>query len=70
MDFKENEKSKLRIHDGDILATEGGDVGRCAIWDYGQQEIFSKTHHRIRVDETLLTQNFWLNISAIMSERF
>jgi type I restriction enzyme, S subunit len=70
MDFKESEKSKLRIHDGDILATEGGDVGRCAIWDYGQQEIyFQNSLHRIRVDETLLTPEYLVEYFAIMSER-
>lgn len=70
MDFKESEKSKLRIHDGDILATEGGDVGRCAIWDHGQQEIyFQNSLHRIRVDETLLTPEYLVEYFAIMSER-
>lgn len=70
MDFKENEKSKLRILDGDILATEGGDVGRCAIWNYGQQEIFFQNSlHRIRVDDTLLTPEYLVEYFAIMSER-
>src|SRR5699024_6654419 len=31
--FSEQEKKKLRLKQGDLLISEGGDVGRSAIWD-------------------------------------
>jgi type I restriction enzyme, S subunit len=70
MDFKPKEKDKLKLRNGDVLATEGGDVGRCAIWSNGNTEIyFQNSLHRIRVDETILTAEYLVEYFAIMSER-
>ena len=70
MDFKDSEKEKLTLYDGDVLATEGGDVGRCAIWKYGSQDIyFQNSLHRIRVNRGILTPEYLVEYFAIMSER-
>lgn len=70
MDFKDSEKEKLSLSDGDVLATEGGDVGRCAIWKHGNQEIyFQNSLHRIRVNLDILTPEYLVEYFAIMSER-
>lgn len=31
--FSPQEKESLRLQNGDLLVNEGGDVGRCAIWN-------------------------------------
>lgn len=70
MDFKDSEKEKLSLSDGDVLATEGGDVGRCAIWKHGNQKIyFQNSLHRIRVNLDILTPEYLVEYFAIMSER-
>jgi len=70
MDFKDSEKHKLTLHDGDVLATEGGNVGRCAIWKYGNQNIyFQNSLHRIRVNLDVLTPEYLVEYFSIMSER-
>lgn len=49
MDFSEKEISKFSLKRGDLLMCEGGDVGRCAIWN---NEIgncyYQKALHRLR----------------------
>jgi type I restriction enzyme S subunit len=37
MNFSEREKQKYSLEKGDILVCEGGEAGRCAIWE-GQIE--------------------------------
>src|ERR1039458_2803321 len=40
----------LSIMDGDLLLCEGGEPGRCAVWNLGANElIFQKAIHRIRL---------------------
>ncbi|MEM6783773.1 MAG: restriction endonuclease subunit S [Bacteroidota bacterium] len=51
MDFTAKELVKFDLRAGDLLVCEGGEVGRCAIW---QNEFhpcsFQKALHRLRVD--------------------
>lgn len=70
MDFKDSEKEKLRLKNGDILTTEGGDVGRSAIWNREDTGIFFQNSiHRIRVNRKMLTPEYLVEYFAIMSER-
>ncbi|WP_082640357.1 restriction endonuclease subunit S [Aureimonas sp. N4] len=48
MDFSEQEKQKFRLQEGDLLVCEGGDVGRCAIWNDGREMYYQKALHRLR----------------------
>jgi type I restriction enzyme, S subunit len=49
------EKEELSIHDGDLLVCEGGEPGRCAVWDNGKTDIvFQKAIHRVRTNENIL----------------
>ena len=44
-----NEMSGLRLKNGDLLVSEGGDVGRCAIWKNELPEIyFQNSINRVR----------------------
>ena len=49
MPMTDEEKVKFSLRKGDLLVCEGGEVGRCAIWN---EEIkncyFQKTLHRVR----------------------
>ncbi|WP_338545170.1 restriction endonuclease subunit S [Pseudomonas benzopyrenica] len=54
------EREELAIRHGDILICEGGEPGRCAIWDSRLKEtiVFQKAIHRARVSSLLLPK--WL----------
>jgi type I restriction enzyme S subunit len=58
--IEEREKPGLEIRDGDVFICEGGEPGRCAIWDAGTTDIvFQKALHRVRpFKDRLLPQ--WL----------
>lgn len=54
---------KFSIKDGDLLVCEGGEPGRCAIWNGGHTEIiFQKALMRIRCKSVLLVKylQYWL----------
>lgn len=47
--ISKKEKEKLNIKNGDLLVCEGGEPGRCAVWNNGKQNItFQKAIHRVR----------------------
>ncbi|WP_155633880.1 restriction endonuclease subunit S [Burkholderia cepacia] len=48
MDFDENERKLYALRAGDILMCEGGEIGRCAIWDSDRQCFYQKALHRLR----------------------
>lgn len=51
MDFTEKECKKFSLKKGDLLVCEGGEVGRCAIWEEELEDCyFQKALHRVRVD--------------------
>jgi len=54
------ERDELTIKNGDVLICEGGEPGRCAIWDgrVSEKIIFQKAIHRARVSSLLLPK--WL----------
>lgn len=56
----DTEREELTIKKGDVLICEGGEPGRCAIWDdrVDDQIIFQKAIHRARVTEVLMPE--WL----------
>ncbi|EMA5682333.1 restriction endonuclease subunit S [Salmonella enterica] len=56
MDFNEKELSKFELKRGDLLVCEGGEIGRCAIWDNQIQDCYyQKALHRVRPDYNVLT---------------
>ncbi|MDE0144706.1 MAG: restriction endonuclease subunit S [Nitrospira sp.] len=49
MNFTESEKEKYALTRGDILMCEGGEVGRCAIWNERSTNFYyQKALHRLR----------------------
>ena len=60
MEFSDAELIRYSLRPGDILICEGGEPGRCAIWNCENEEpiLFQKALHRCRVDRTNLTPEF------------
>jgi type I restriction enzyme, S subunit len=49
MYFSENEKKKFALKNGDLLMCEGGEIGRCAVWNQSTKNIYyQKALHRLR----------------------
>ena len=50
MDFDEKDTVEFSLMKGDVLMCEGGEIGRCAIWNNELEECyFQKAIHRIRL---------------------
>lgn len=48
MDFDESEQKLYGLRPGDILMCEGGEIGRCVIWDSDRRCFYQKALHRLR----------------------
>lgn len=46
--IKEEEKEKFCVKKGDLMICEGGDAGRCAIWNKDFEMYYQKSVHRVR----------------------
>lgn len=61
MDFDESDRAEFKLQEGDVLATEGGDVGRCAVWHCEVEEcFFQKAIHRIRCHRDVLIPDYFV----------
>ncbi len=60
MHFSEKEINKFSLQKNDILMCEGGEVGRCAIWENESREIYyQKALHRLRSKGKILPRYFY-----------
>jgi type I restriction enzyme, S subunit len=70
MGFKEEELEKYSLQKGDILICEGGEVGRCAIWQWDNKEIYyQKALHRARIKNNLVAPEYLQNVMYLYSKR-
>lgn len=59
MDFDDAEREEFSLNDGDLLITEGGEVGRCAIWHNEVTNCyFQKALHRVRCDKNIILPEY------------
>lgn len=57
MELSDDERDRFAVRAGDLLVCEGGEIGRCAIWQgRGEYLAFQKALHRIRPGDTLDTR--------------
>ena len=56
MRFKDDEVERYIIEKGDLVLCEGGEPGRCAIWDKANPIMFQKALHRIRCHGGVLNE--------------
>lgn len=53
MRFEEHEKERYEIKEGDLIICEGGEPGRCAVWNNNKITMrIQKALHRVRMNET------------------
>ena len=45
--FNPSEREKYKLNYGDLLICEGGDVGRCAVWEHHKDMWFQNALHRV-----------------------
>ncbi|MBA3421586.1 MAG: restriction endonuclease subunit S [Thermoleophilaceae bacterium] len=53
MRIKDSEAERFEVRRGDLMMCEGGEPGRCAIWDRDEVMFFQKALHRIRPTEAV-----------------
>lgn len=59
MDFDDADREEFSLNDGDLLITEGGEVGRCAIWHNEVANCyFQKALHRVRCDKNIILPEY------------
>lgn len=51
MKFEDSEKDRYSIQMGDMVVCEGGEPGRCAIWESSNTMYFQKALHRVRLNK-------------------
>lgn len=73
MDFKPGEIERYQVVKGDLLVCEGGEVGRCAIWEKDEPCFYQKALHRLRPyskSKDFIRFIFYVISDAVHKERF
>ena len=56
VNLTEQERYAFAVKPGDLLVCEGGEPGRCAVWNHGEMKVaFQKALHRVRPRNTAAT---------------
>ncbi len=59
MSFSESERKKFSLKPGDLLMCEGGEIGRCAVWQQENKTLYyQKALHRLRPLTTDISSEF------------
>ncbi|MEU2773798.1 restriction endonuclease subunit S [Streptomyces sp. NPDC007162] len=53
MDIEPDELPRFTVSKGDLVVCEGGEIGRCAIWNRDEPIAFQKALHRVRPSRAL-----------------
>lgn len=69
MPFEEDEDERYSIRYGDLVVCEGGEPGRCAIWNNQESIKFQKALHRVRCFDGILNQYIKTAIEAFSSNK-
>src|SRR5690606_20626120 len=66
MDIEPEDLYRFTVSKGDLVVCEGGEIGRCAIWNRDEPIAYQKALHRVRVSEALETRylRYYLEYAA------
>jgi type I restriction enzyme S subunit len=65
MKANDSDRIKFDVKNGDLFVCEGGEPGRAAVWDNGENElIFQKALHRIRFNSDVNPYWFLYNLNS------
>ncbi len=69
MDFTEAEQSEFAVQPGDVMVCEGGQPGRCAIWQGQIEEVyFHKGLHRVTLDPAVMVPEVFVHTMKFLVE--
>lgn len=70
MNFSDREKEKFKLQKGDLLMCEGGEIGRCAVWNGFEVEIYyQKALHRVRpIKSDAFTKYLYFYMQLVTSQ--
>ena len=51
--FSVNDIKKYRLQKGDLLMCEGGEAGRCFVWEFDNEMYYQNALHRIRFNDNI-----------------
>lgn len=73
MDFRPDEIDRYSVKKDDLIVCEGGEIGRCAIWEKDEPCFYQKALHRLR-PINILKDNvrfmYYMLFNAVHQERF
>lgn len=70
MDFTPKERVEFSLQTGDVMVCEGGEPGRSAIWNGQAEDVyFQKALHRVRLDQTKVTPEYFVWTMRYMVDR-
>ena len=72
MDFRPYEVERYSVKQGDLLVCEGGEIGRCAIWESEEACFYQKALHRLRAYSNQDNHKFMFYVlfDSVHRERF
>lgn len=72
MDFRPHEIERYSVKQGDLLVCEGGEIGRCAIWENEDTCFYQKALHRLRAYSNQDSHKFMFYVlfDSVHRERF
>ena len=68
MRIEQDELGRYRLQKGDLLICEGGDTGRCAIWNSETEMYYQNALHRVRFNENLILPIYCLFVMKLYKE--
>ena len=68
MGFEDDERERYSVRKGDLLICEGGDTGRCAIWNEEYTIYYQNALHRVRFNEDVMLPIFCLYVMKTYKE--
>ncbi|MFF1299033.1 restriction endonuclease subunit S [Streptomyces sp. NPDC058296] len=67
MDIEPEDLSRFTVSKGDLVVCEGGEIGRCAIWNKDEPIAYQKALHRVRPSQALDTRylRYYLEYASV-----